>query len=149
MSSRPAILVFAVACALGACVLVSSLWGVGTAEAEGSSGYTAGPWHCESFRGDHVEKRAAAWLFRYAATGPSAVVSLAPTGQGSRAENTLCAWNPAFAADQWLDEEKARRVHEVEVRNRKRKLQKHKQEGSGELFPDDAPLEDDEATGSP
>ncbi len=149
MSSRPAFLVSTVACALAVVALFAVFWGLGSAEAESSSGYTAGPWHCESFKGDQIEQRAATWLFRYASTGPSAVVSLAPTAAGARAANTLCAWNPAFAADHWVEEEKARRAHEAEVLNRKRKLQKHKQEGRDELFPDDVPLEEDEAGDKP
>jgi hypothetical protein len=148
MPSRPLFLVVLVTLAVAIGVLVGSAAGVRVAEAEGSAGYTAGPWRCKAFDGeDGIEQRAAAWLYRYAYTGPGQVVSLSTAASGSRTSTTLCAWNPGFAANQWIQSEKDRRDHEARVRARKRTLQQHKQKGGDELFPEDVPLEEDDSRG--
>jgi len=130
-------------------VMVGAPSGVDVAEAEDSAGYSAGPWRCKAFRGDDgIERRAAAWLYRYASTGPGAVVSLPASSSASRSQTTLCAWDPGFAADQWIRLEKERRAHEAQVRDRQRKLQRHKQKGGKKLFPEDAPIEEEDSGGN-
>jgi len=148
MPSRPLFLAVLVILAVTIGVLVGSTAGVNVAEAEDTAGYTAGPWRCKAFDSEEgIEQRAAAWLYRYASTGPGQVVSLAVPSSGARTTTTLCAWNPGFAADQWIQSERERRDHEARVRARKRNLQKHKQKGGDELFPEDVPLEEDESQG--
>ena len=146
MPSKALVIIVIVALAVLCGVLAGTSAGIGETEAEGSSGYVAGPWRCKAFVSDEgIERRAASWLYRYASTGPSTVVSLPPGSAGSRPVTTLCAWDPGFAADQWIQLERERREHEERVRARKRKLQKHKQKGSGELFPEDAPIEEEDS----
>jgi len=149
MVSKPLFFVIIAGLVVAFAVLVGAPSGVDVAEAEDSAGYSAGPWRCKAFDGQEgIERRAAAWLYRYASTGPSTVVSLSVPTTSGRGQTTLCAWDPGFAADQWIRLERERRTHEAQVRERKRKLERHKSKGGEELFPEVLPDEEDKSGGN-
>ena len=143
MSSRPVVRVALVA-ALLAVAVMALLLGAPAAPADDPAGAQSGPWRCKQFAGgESMEQDAAAWLYRFASTGPGNVISLSPPLSSSRAGSTLCAWDPGFAAEQWILEERARKEHEAQVRKRKRKLREHQRKGSDQLFPEDLALEEE------
>jgi hypothetical protein len=145
MSVKPKILVCFVALTVAALIGSTVALSIHEAEADDPSGATAGPWRCKAFLSEEgVEREAAMWLYRYAPTGPSTVVSLSPSARSPRGGTTLCAWNPGFAADQWLVDEDERRNHEEKVNQRKNRLFKHNNKGGGALFPEDESLEEEE-----
>ena len=130
-------------------VVSGMVFGVHDAAAEDPAGAVSGPWRCKAFgQEEGVEQMAAAWLYRYAPTGPSTVVSLSPSSASGRAGTTLCAWDPGFAGQQWMDEERSRRVHERQVEARKRSIKEHSSKGSEALFPEDTLLDEDDPSRS-
>ena len=130
-------------------VFFAAVFTVQEAEADDPAGATAGPWRCKAFSSEEdIEQRAASWLYRYASTGPGTIVTVGAPSPSGRLGTTLCAWDPGFAGKQWMEQERARRDHEEQVKARKRSIRKRGKKAGEELFLEDVPLEGEAAGGS-